>query len=114
MNISHFFNEDASVLQQAFGQQLQNHFNLLTQAVPGIKEIQWTSSQEDENVYMMTQFELTKHNGYKYHHKDRSISGMEFTEEEFFLLNEFIEYLQDSSRALVVVFGNFTFSLTSE
>lgn len=117
MNISNFKSEDKSALQQVFSQQLKSHFNLLTHSIPSLKEIQWTSSQEDEDLYTMTEFHLTKDNGYKYERSDDDygrISGTEFTEEEYFLLNEFIDYLDYSSEELVVIFGDFTFSLTAK
>lgn len=114
-NFEEFADENHTLLKTTLGTQFEKHFNLLVEAVPSIKNIEWTSSQEDEMVFDLRSFSLEKNNGYVYHYElyndNQPLSDKEFTQQEIELINGFKNYLEYQSSLIVKLFGSDNFKL---
>jgi hypothetical protein len=111
--------DTCELLQKTLQEQLQNHFNLLVEAVPTIKCIEWTTEQEDEMVFSLIDFHVVKNNGYRYeyhsHNRDNPIiSSEEFNNKEIELISGFQHHLDTFSHLIVALCGNDTFRLDTE
>lgn len=108
--IKQFVNDDYDILKKALAKQLQEHFNILVEAVPTIKTIGWYASQEDESVFDVAEFKLFKNNGYifEYNLSGNEPTGAkdEFKQEEVDLILEFHYYLKKLSNVTNNLWGS--------
>ena len=117
-SFTQFIDDNYQLLQKNLGEQLQKHFNLLVELVPNIQSIEWTSSQEDEMVFELIEFQVVKNNGYTFafslYADNDGLSEEEFNFEEKQLIAEFIDYLDSLSNLIVTLWGSQSFRLEGD
>jgi hypothetical protein len=117
-DIDKFRAEDYDIIKKTLANQLQKHYDLLVDAVPAIKSINWYASQEDEMSFDVVEFKLVKNNGYIYdyhlYENQNEIDSDEFNPEEIQLIDEFQTYLRTLATLTTTLWGSRYFQLNSE
>lgn len=114
--IESFKLEDMSVFKTVLHNQFQKHFNFLVEQISSIEKIEVSFFQVDEDCYAMTNFILTKNNGYVYHYvfedDNEEIYHWEFFKSEVAVINAFMIYLENSAYQSVSILGGGTLTFT--
>lgn len=114
--IETFQEANISLLKNVLHNQFQQHFNFLVENISSIEKIEFSFHQVDEDFYTMTDFILTKNNGYTYQYiyeaDNEIISHWEFFKAEIQVIDAFMDYLFKSARYTVNILGGGDFSFT--
>lgn len=114
-DVEKFRDDNYELLKTNLREQIQKHFILIVEAIPTIKSIEWTSSQEDEMMFSLKNLKIIKTNGYffeyYYYAGNNKLSKEEFNNEEIELILAFQTYLNSLSKIIVNLWGDSSFLL---
>lgn len=117
-NINNFKQANLTALKNTLTEQIKEHFNFLVENISTIKNIQFSFYQIDEDSYAMTDFVLTKDNGYIYRfvleQDNESISHWEFFKSQIEVIDAFMNYLASISYQCVSVLGGGTLTFDNK